>query len=157
MSEDALEGEYLQNKTVDDIADDDVTPSNVLKYSQKLRRVFVESLTEKGVPTAEDDRKIFLMALRDMDSTAIAEVKNDIEREGVENDRAAQEIVRKLSEIRPFGLAVSENEGVERNVIPDDISKIESITVKESELKIGLNMETSAEFLRRMGAGDKED
>lgn len=149
MSDSELQGELLQPFDPMLIDDSEVEADRVLRYAQKTRMGMSKEILKSGMPTDDDDRKFLLSVLRDMDRTALDSQKIDVERQGVENDRAAQDIVNRLATVRPNGLRISPEDAVD--YVPEvDVSDLPEVEFDSRQKHIGLVKETSKEFLERV-------
>lgn len=72
---------------------DDTSPSEVVKFTQRLRYRMVEDLTKGGV---KGDDKELRATLRDMDNSALTQRKLNIEEGAQADGRIALEAFRKL-------------------------------------------------------------
>ena len=153
MSEDTevKEGVVLRGYT-----EDELSPEKLLNHSQNIRRQVTDQLTANGVPKTDDEIKLLMGVLRDMDHTSIQSQKVDVDRAGVDNDRAAQEIVRELANRRPYGLRTPPGE--ECGDIPEpDPSEIPDMTFSEEEKEQGLSNTRSKDFLDEMEGGSDDE
>lgn len=73
----------------------DVSPSEVVKYTQRLRYRMVDELTNNGA-VVKGDNKDLLAVLKDMDSSALTQRKLNIEEGNQQDGRVAIEAFRKL-------------------------------------------------------------
>jgi len=62
-----------------EIAPCTMSDDEVLKYTQGVRKELVKDLTFGGMPTAEENRKLLLATLKDMDSNALGNKKIKVE------------------------------------------------------------------------------
>lgn len=145
-----LEGEYIPHEDAEDESvSDDLSNEGLLNFTQKIRKELVSGMTTKGMPEDKDDRSTLLQALRDMDQTSVNRLRLDVDQENNESNRAAQEIVRRLYDVNPYGLRAKPGEERDELPIPPD-SEIPEIEFDEGEKAIGLVTETADEFLKRM-------
>lgn len=151
MSDDPVEGEYIPNEPPGDVIDEeeDLSAEGLLKYSQGVRKNLVKDMTRGGLPQEKSDRQVLLQALHDMDQTSVNRLKLDVDKENAANGRLAQDLVEKLFNHNPRGLAVDPGHEVDHNPAPkeDDLPAVE---LEEGETEIGMRQETSKEFLERM-------
>tara|TARA_B000000460_G_scaffold247704_1_gene223375 strand:- start:2044 stop:2508 length:465 start_codon:yes stop_codon:yes gene_type:complete len=136
-------------------SEEELSPEKLLNHSQNIRRQVTAEMTKSGIPTDEDTLKLLMGVLRDMDHTSIQSQKVDVDRDGIENDRAAQEIVKKLSMVNPYGLRVEPGQEVDRIPEPDP-SEIPNLSFSEEEKEQGLSNSRSKDFLEEM-EGPSED
>ena len=147
---DAIDGEYIPNDGDHrEEVDDDVNSERLLDFTQRVRKELVSEITDGGIPSDKEERTMLLQALRDMDQTSVNRLRLDVDKESNESSRAAQEIVKRLYEINPYGLRVRPGNEVERVPEPN-VEDLPEIEFDEGEKAIGLVTETSAEFLQRM-------
>lgn len=128
---------------------DDTASPTILHSTQRIRGAIVNDLVVGGIPNDSKDTKLLLETLRDMDHTAHQNMKIDLEAKGIENDRAAQEIVNRLARLQPQGPRLMEHEvhGDRLPDIPDDA--IPDIDPVPGETDIGSSTENTKEFLER--------
>ena len=150
MSDDALDGEYIPNPGPEEAPnDEDLSAESLLKYSQRVRKDLVQEITRGGMPDDKGDRQVLLQALHDMDQTSVNRMKLDVDKENSANARQAQEIVDRLFGVNPYGLrARPGEERTELPAPPDD--ELPEVDIDEGEKEIGLQSETSKDFLERM-------
>lgn len=148
---DAVEGEYIPNEPPGDIIDEseDLSAEGLLKYSQGVRKNLVKDMTRDGIPQDKSDRQVLLQALHDMDQTSVNRLKLDVDKENAANGRLAQDLVEKLFNHNPRGLAVSPGHETDHIPAPKD-DEIPDVELEEGETEIGLRQETSQDFLKRM-------
>lgn len=148
---DAVEGEYIPNEPPGDIIDEseDLSAEGLLKYSQGVRKNLVKDMTRDGIPQDKSDRQVLLQALHDMDQTSVNRLKLDVDKENAANGRLAQDLVEKLFNHNPRGLAVNPGHETDRIPAPKD-DEIPDVELEEGETEIGLRQETSQDFLKRM-------
>jgi len=147
-----LEGDYIpaeEQEEYDEEEDQDTSSESLLDVTHKLRKRIVRDITKRGMPQDKDERVVLLQAMRDMDQTSVNRLKLDVERDGVENDRAAQDIVERLYRVNPHGLRAQPGDEAPRRIEFDE-SQIPSKSFDDDEKHIGLVKETSEEFLERM-------
>ena len=125
------------------------TNEQLLDYSQNLRKRFVDELTSTELPKDNEERALMLVALKDIDRTALGRIKAEISKEDVGNARLAQEIVARMLKIEPHGL--SKEEGGLPPIAPD-IASLPTLHPKEVEEEghVGLIKEDSKSFLSRI-------
>lgn len=129
--------------------DDDANMTDsksLLNFSQGLRKQIVTSMVEEGLPKDDDDRKILLQALRDMDQTSIGRLRVDVEESQLQNTKEVQDIIAKISGVNPSGLRIIDGSFI-RSVEPIDLPEVE---VSEGEMTVGLNSEDAKTFIARM-------
>ncbi len=143
--------EEQKGLVVSDEPGEDVDSQRVLNYTQRLRRQMVNQLIEPGFPDANEERKILLQTLRDMDQTAIQRTKLDIDREQLQNDKRVQEIVDRFREMVPQGLR--SQEPARENPPEFDSSIIDQEEVPDYETEEGLSNETIETFYSRIEQG----
>lgn len=73
----------------------DVSPSEVVKFTQRLRYKMVDDLTNNG-EVVRGDSKELLSVLKDMDASALTQRKLNIEEGNQQDGRVAIEAFRKL-------------------------------------------------------------
>lgn len=146
MSEhDPLAGPPAKAFNADDVELD--APEKLLDYTQKLRKGLVSDITARGMPEDKDDRQVLLQTLRDMDGTSINRLRLDVDKDVAANAREAQEIIKRLYDVKPHGLREHPVEGHVVNV-PD--AEIPALDFTSDEKHIGVIAETSVEFMARM-------
>jgi hypothetical protein len=154
MTEDAHDGEYLPKNPDEGPADvvsedEDLSAEGLLKYSQGIRKNFVKGITKTGIPQDKDERGQLLQALRDMDQTSVNRMKLDVDKENSANSKKVQEIVERMFQMNPRGLAV--DPGHESHHLPEpDVRDIPDVDLEDGETEIGLRQESSKDFLNRM-------
>jgi hypothetical protein len=131
-----------------------------LAYSQGIRRKIVASKMRGGVPRDNDDIKVLLSTLKDHDTTAINDRKNNIEESAsassAEIAQAMVEAVKMLKNDNPFSLRSADG-SVDPNHVPRallpklDESKLGEHEIVDGEQEIGVVQETSESFFSRMG------
>ena len=148
MSE-AIEGDYLSYD--DDEVEESLGDSQqLLNYTQRIRRDLVKDMTTRGMPEDKDERGTLLQALRDMDTTSVQRLKLDVDQQAVDNDRQAQEIVRRLSQNKPRGLAVEDPSHYRHDTPKPDESALPETESVDGETYIGLEQEDAKSFLKKM-------
>lgn len=73
----------------------DVSPSEVVKYTQRLRYQMVDDITQNGTVVRGDSKEL-LSVLKDMDASALTQRKLNIEEGNQQDGRVAIEAFRKL-------------------------------------------------------------
>lgn len=151
MSEAEREGEYLPKRPPGDHIeeDEDLSAEGLLRYSQGIRKNLVKDMTGKGMPEDKEERMQLLQALRDMDQTSVNRMKLDVDKEQAANGKAVQEIVERMFNVNPRGLAVAPGEEVDRLPEPNP-QDIPDVDLEDGETEIGLRQESSKDFLERM-------
>lgn len=138
------------------VADDQVGSEELLNFSQRIRKKLVIEMTDGGLPTGEDSQKMLLAALRDMDRTSVDRLKVDVDNARLQNDREVQEMVRRIHEQVPKGLA----SGTTIDHRPDPEPNLEELPEPdfvEGEMDVGVNTENAKAFLSRMDGESSDD
>lgn len=76
--------------------EDDTSPSEVVRFTQRLRYRMVEDLTKTGVSGSDKELRA---TLRDMDNSALTQRKLNIEEGNQQDGRIALEAFRKLRDM----------------------------------------------------------
>lgn len=138
----------------------ELTYEQSLAFSQNIRRKIVASKMKGGVPRDNDDIKVLLSTLKDHDTTAINDRKNNIEESAsassAEIAQAMVEAVKMLKNDNPFSLRSADGSvdpnHVPRAILPKlDESKLGEHEIVDGEQEIGVVQETSEAFFSRMG------
>lgn len=153
MSDDAYEGDYLpgEPEVPGDLIDEneDLSAEGLLRYSQGIRKNFVKGITKAGMPADKDERMHLLQALRDMDQTSVNRMKLDVDKENAANGKTVQDIVERLFNTNPRGLAAAPGYEVDRFPEPN-VSDIPEVDIEDGETEIGVRQESAKDFLSRM-------
>jgi hypothetical protein len=84
-----------------------------------------------------------------MDQTSVNRMKLDVDKENSANSKKVQEIVERMFQMNPRGLAV--DPGHEGHHLPEpDVRDIPDVDLEDGETEIGLRQESSKDFLNRM-------
>jgi hypothetical protein len=147
MTEETQEGEYLpaEDSSVED--EPSMDSETLLNFTQNIRHQMAKSMIQQGMPTDENAQKMLLTTLRDMDQTSISRIKADIDSQAMESDRKIQEIVEKLHQTMPTGLRSAEPTDHTPQVDPEELPSFDQ---ENGELSVGIEQETSEEFISRM-------
>lgn len=138
----------------------EMTYEQALAFSQGIRRKIVASKMKGGVPRDNDDIKILLSTLKDHDTTAINDRKNNIEEAGsassAEIAQSMVELVKQMKNENPFSVRTSDGSldpnHSPRAILPKlDESKLGDHDLVNGEGEIGVVQETSETFFSRMG------
>lgn len=130
-----------------------------LAYTQSLRKDVVDNLVspEDGSPPVGDKEKLdfMLRTLKDMDSTALNDRKNTIDRDNADSSKTVAEAMQQFLVMQgnsnPFE---RRTDGSAPAVIPDaDPEKLGEQSLVEGEGETGVIEETSASFMERMESG----
>lgn len=126
-----------------------------LSYSQGIRRRIVDKYFAGGeVPNDPKDVETVLKALKDMDSTAINDRKNNIDQATADSSKevatAMRDMVLMQQNRNPFER--SSDGSVEENVVIPEANpeKLGEHELVEGEEEIGVIAETSTDFMKRM-------
>lgn len=128
-----------------------------LHYSQHIRRRIVNEKMRNGPPKEKDDVDIVLKALKDMDSTAINDRRNNIEEKNGDNARTVVDAIQQYMKgvnSSPFARLP---DGSARASLPSfDESRAGDVSTVPGEMVDGIISETSEEFMHRV-APDKDE
>lgn len=131
-----------------------VTDDDIIAQNQRLRRKFINKVTDNGENFPEDGKSqlILLTALADMDRTALQNKKiGSTEKQGAA-DRQAAMIIAAMS--TQFGSQKSPFETTEEDqlgrVINHDASRLPQAQTVPGETEIGISTETVDDFMQRM-------
>lgn len=124
-----------------------LTDDAVLDYTQRLRRKYVDTVTNGGVemPTDVKEAKVLLTALADMDKTAMG--KKRLRSEEEQSSQSAQAIAELAAQ-------VAKSIGANRNIPMDgvraapqlDDSGMDPLKIVEGETEVGVKSETYEAF-----------
>lgn len=134
---------------------------DTLAYSQGIRRTVVDKYMEKGVPKDPKEVETVLKALKDMDSTAINDRKNNIDQASADSSKEVAEAMREMVLMQqnrnPFER--TPDGSVETTPVPEaNPEKLGDHELVDGEEEIGVIAETSNDFMKRMESNrtDKE-
>lgn len=146
----------LSRFTLDDDEVELSTNDNAIStYTQQMRLAAINEFTKGGLPTHATDVNVLLKALADMDRTAAMNKRLEIERADGDTNRDVLEIVRRMHERNAHGMASTEEV---RSSIPSiDVSMLPDTTHDAGHMAFGIVLDTSKDFIKRMGADKSED
>lgn len=131
----------------DDILDYEAT----LAYAQRTRRTIVDHYMEGGVPQELKEVDTVLKALKDMDTTALNDRKNNIDEKSADGSKeianALMEAVRLQQNRNPFEAPEGE---VERDIPTLDKAQLGDFELVDGEGDPGGDPEKADDFLKRM-------
>lgn len=138
----------MSDNPVQDLQDDDV-----LVYTRRIRREFIDGATSGGMPVDPKDRAAVLQAMADMDRAALAN-KRITKDEQIANTQAnAANLLAQMfgqsGNRDPFA-AGETIEGTAEEVLPEVPDRlIEDAEFVEGESEIGISRENYEEFTRK--------
>lgn len=128
-----------------------------LRYSQQIRRRIVNDRMKEGPPKDKDDVDIVLKALKDMDSTAINDRRNNIEEKNGDNARTVVDAIQQYMKGVNASPFARNPDGSGHKPLPSfDPNRAGEVTTVPGEMVDGVITETSEEFMHRL-APDKDE
>lgn len=138
--------------------DDAFDYHKTLNYSQSIRRQIVDGKMTEGVPKDKEDVDIVLRALKDMDSTAINDRRNNIEEKNGDNARSVVDAIQtymKGANRSPF---TRNADGSVSSPTPSfDDSRVGPVHIAPGEMDNGVITETSESFMNRTAEDEDPD
>lgn len=129
-----------------------------LQFSQAVRRRVVRHFTAGGIPGDVKEVSVVLKALKDMDTTALDERKNNIEQGNADSARTVAEAAREFIHLQknrnPFEKTQDDKYAGAIPVIESE--RLGTFDIVPGETEIGVVIESSADFMKRMDH-EKED
>lgn len=131
----------------------EVEPLNddqVLDYTQRLRRKYVDTVTDGGVrmPSDSKDAKVLLTALSDMDKTAMG--KKRLRSDEEQSKQSAQAIAELAALVaQSIGSSGNPTSATARPAPKLDDSGMEPLKTVDGETQIGVSGETYESFEKR--------
>lgn len=126
------------------------TDDEVLNYSQRVRRGFVDNILENGYPEDIKTQSMMLSALDSMDRAALTKKRLNSDDANAEADRQAAVLISKvaaqLGGRDPFAV----EQPVERVLEVDD-TELPAVSLAPGETEIGLSNLTYEDFSKQYG------
>lgn len=154
MSNETQEGEYLPAEAEDAPEEaPSLDSETLLNFTQNIRHQLATNFVKDGMPDDKESQQMLLATLRDMDQTSINRIKADIDSQALESNRKIQEIVDRLHDTMPTGLRAGQATDHHPQVSAEELPAFDQ---QDGELSLGVEQETSDQFLGRMeGSGDE--
>lgn len=130
-----------------------LTDDEMLQYTQRIRRGFVDHTLENGFPSDPKEQAILLSAISDMDRTAIQNKRIGTDANQAEADRMAAMMIAKMSNqfngADPF--ARGDGSAPVREFPTIDETLLPEVTLVPGETEVGISELTYDELAARMG------
>lgn len=139
--------------------DDQLDYEQTLAYTQRFRRWAVGQMTQKGMPADPQEANVLLKALKDMDTTALTDRRNNIEQDNADTDREVVEAMKTFIGMQenadPFRRG---SQGGNETPPPPELEpeKLGEQSMVDGETEVGVVNETSKDFMKRM-EGSEDD
>jgi hypothetical protein len=128
-----------------------------LSFSQRIRRRIIDKVMEDGeVPNDPKAVDTLLKTLKDMDQTALADRKNQIDQKDSDTSREVADAMRQMLEMQknanPFARR-DDGSVAAPTVVPSvSVEKLGEHKLVEGETEIGVISENCGDFMTRMQA-----
>jgi len=136
-----------------DNAQDRLSYEETLAYSQNIRKRVVDNFIKETIPNDPKDIEIVLKALKDMDTTAINDRKNNIDERNADSSKEVAEAMREMVLMQQNRNPFERNPdgSVEHVPVPEaNPEKLGEHELVDGEEEIGVISETSSDFMKRM-------
>ena len=126
----------------------------LLKFTRNLRLNIIQTKTRNGGhidKMTDEDLKLVMAAASDIDRQVLSVMKIDADNENSDQDRKVAIMAARLNKAvagNPYQIA--EDQVIDSVAVPvPDPSILDAIEVADFEMELGVNNETSEEFMRR--------